>query len=42
MRESGLYYHGARYYVPWLGRWVSTDPSGMTDGVNLGSFSELV
>ena len=19
--ESGLYYHGARYYIPWLGRW---------------------
>jgi len=24
--ESGLYYHGARYYVPWLARWVSLDP----------------
>jgi len=24
--ESGLYYHGARYYVPWLCRWVSVDP----------------
>lgn len=24
--ESGLYYHGARYYAPWLGRWVSCDP----------------
>jgi RHS repeat-associated protein len=23
--ESGLYYHGARYYAPWLGRWVSCD-----------------
>jgi RHS repeat-associated protein len=23
--ETGLYYHGARYYVPWLGRWVSCD-----------------
>jgi len=21
--ESGLYYHGARYYAPWLGRWIS-------------------
>src|SRR5262249_15023075 len=19
--ETGLYYHGARYYAPWLGRW---------------------
>ena len=24
--ESGLYYYGARYLAPWLGRWVSTDP----------------
>ena len=24
--ESGLYYHGARYYVPWLSRWASADP----------------
>jgi len=23
--ESGLYYHGARYYTPWLGRWISCD-----------------
>jgi len=21
--ENDLYYHGARYYVPWLGRWTS-------------------
>jgi RHS repeat-associated protein len=33
--ESGLYYHGARYYAPWLGRWVSTDPGGMVDGLDL-------
>ncbi len=24
--ESGLNYHGARYYLPWLGRWLSCDP----------------
>ncbi|HLV01607.1 MAG TPA: RHS repeat-associated core domain-containing protein, partial [Acidobacteriota bacterium] len=24
--ESGLYYHGARYYAPWLGRWTAADP----------------
>jgi len=24
--ESGLYYHGARYYIPWLARWCSVDP----------------
>lgn len=24
--ESGLSYHGARYYAPWLARWIRTDP----------------
>ncbi len=33
--ESGLNYHGARYYAPWLARWVSPDPLGPVDGVNL-------
>ena len=33
--ESGFNYHGARYYAPWLGRWVSADPAGMVDGTNL-------
>lgn len=33
--ESGLYYHGARYYIGWLGRWVSCDPAGFVDGVCL-------
>ncbi len=23
--ESGLEYHGARYYAPWLGRWTAPD-----------------
>jgi RHS repeat-associated protein len=32
--ENGLYYHGARYYACWLGRWTSSDPSGIGDGVN--------
>ena len=32
--ESGLYYHGARYYAPWLGRWTRSDPDGMGDGPN--------
>lgn len=27
--ESGLYYHGARYYASWLGRWTATDPAGI-------------
>ena len=30
-----LYYHGARYYVAWLGRWTSSDPISIAGGVNL-------
>lgn len=33
--ESGLYYCGARYYASWLGRWISADPLGTADGLNL-------
>lgn len=33
--ETGLYYHGARYYACWLGRWTASDPAGLVDGVNL-------
>jgi RHS repeat-associated protein len=36
--ETGLYYHGARYYAPWLGRWTAADPIGMRDGVNVYSY----
>jgi RHS repeat-associated protein len=36
--ENGLYYHGARYYAPWLGRWVSCDPKGLVDGTNLFAY----
>jgi RHS repeat-associated protein len=28
--ESGLYYHRARYYAPWLGRWIAVDPAETT------------
>lgn len=31
---TGLYYHGARYYAPWLARWTRCDPAGIADGVN--------
>ncbi|HMH46002.1 MAG TPA: RHS repeat-associated core domain-containing protein, partial [Pyrinomonadaceae bacterium] len=27
-------YHSARYYLPWLGRWLSPDPIGLKGGVN--------
>jgi RHS repeat-associated protein len=36
---SGLYYHGARYYAPWLARWMSCDPAGMADGTNLYAYT---
>ncbi len=36
--ESGLYYHGARYYAPWLGRWISSDPLGVQDNYNLYTY----
>lgn len=35
---SGLYYYGFRYYAPWLGRWISPDPAGTSDGLNLYRF----
>ncbi|MEB0045103.1 MULTISPECIES: RHS repeat-associated core domain-containing protein [unclassified Pseudomonas] len=38
MDVSGLYYYGARYYAPWLQRWVSADPGGDVDGLNLFAF----
>jgi len=30
-----LYYHGARYYAPWLGRWTQVDPADPEYGLNL-------
>jgi RHS repeat-associated protein len=35
--ESGLYYHEARYYAAWLGRWTSCDPN---DSENLYSYGK--
>jgi RHS repeat-associated protein len=37
--ETGFSYHGARYYMPWLGRWSAADPAGLTpDGTNLYAY----
>lgn len=33
--ESGLSYHGARYYIAGHSRWIATDPSGPSDHANL-------
>jgi RHS repeat-associated protein len=37
--ESGLSYHGARYYASWLARWTSCDPAGLYGGINLFAYS---
>jgi RHS repeat-associated protein len=36
--ETGLYYLGARYLAPWLGRWTAADPAAMVDGTNLYAY----
>jgi RHS repeat-associated protein len=33
--ETGFSYHSARYYLPWLGRWLNCDPIGIKDHINL-------
>ncbi len=33
--ENGFYYAGARYYAPWLARWINPDPAFLHDGPNL-------
>ena len=33
--ENGFTYHGARYYAPWLARWISCDGAGLAHGLNL-------
>lgn len=38
--ETGLSYHTARYYLPWLGRWGSSDPIGVEGGVCVYVYSE--
>ncbi|WP_223529620.1 RHS repeat-associated core domain-containing protein [Pseudomonas sp. GL-R-19] len=32
---TGLYYYGYRYYQSGAGRWLSSDPAGTIDGLNL-------
>ncbi len=37
--ESGVYYFGARFYMPWACRFASTDPLGAVDGLNLYGYA---
>jgi RHS repeat-associated protein len=32
---TGLYYFGYRYYAAWIGKWMTPDPIGPDDDVNL-------
>lgn len=36
--ETGFIYFGRRYYFPEIGRWLSADPLGDRDGVNLYAY----
>ncbi|MGW6893714.1 SpvB/TcaC N-terminal domain-containing protein [Streptomyces chartreusis] len=36
--ETGLNYHGARYYAAWLARWISADPVRGQDTLNRYAF----
>lgn len=35
---TGLYYYGFRYLAPWMMRWLSPDPIGPSDDLNLYQF----
>ncbi len=38
-QETGLYYYGHRYYDPITGQWMSRDPLGENETVNLYQFA---
>ncbi|MFI7596722.1 SpvB/TcaC N-terminal domain-containing protein [Actinoplanes sp. NPDC049681] len=37
--ETGFTYHVSRYYLPWLGRWLSCDRAGLRGGINLFAYA---
>jgi len=39
-RITGFYYFGQRYYSPWMGRWITPDPAGPVDRLNLYTYAD--
>ena len=37
--ETGLNYHGTRYYASWFARWISTDPIQLQGGINFYAYA---
>ena len=37
--ETGLYYHGARYYAAWLGKWTAIDSIGWIRGGDINRYA---
>ncbi len=38
--ETELVYNRARYYDPWVGRFISEDPIGLNGGINLYAYAD--
>ncbi|KAH9206495.1 hypothetical protein DL95DRAFT_450820 [Leptodontidium sp. 2 PMI_412] len=37
--SKSMYYFGLRYYAAWLGKWISADPTGIADSLNVFEYA---